>query len=282
MTQTQASAFDDNFHRVRFIMVQPSHPGNVGAAARAIKTMGFGDLCLVDPLDPDVAQNPQAISLASGAVDVLEQATIVPTLAHALEPVTLAFALTARPRYLGPPAADIRQTAELSHEHLRQHAGTVAIVLGTERVGLTNDHISQCQYVCHIPANPEYSSLNVAQALQLAAWELRYALLAESGASLLPHTDGKADPGKELAPQAKVQALLQHWEQAIESVKFLDPKHPKKLVPRMQHLFGRAQLSLDEVDMLRGLCTAMIKTAKTAGHPIPEQRKDDSAGPEHR
>jgi hypothetical protein len=89
MTQTQASAFDDNFHRVRFIMVQPSHPGNVGAAARAIKTMGFGDLCLVDPLDPDVAQNPQAISLASGAVDVLEQATIVPTLAHALEPVTL-------------------------------------------------------------------------------------------------------------------------------------------------------------------------------------------------
>ena len=107
-------------------------------------------------------------------------------------------------------------------------------------------------------------------------------MLAESGAPLLPHTEGKVDPGKALATQAKVQALMQHWEQAIESVKFLDPKHPKKLVPRMQHLFGRAQLSLDEVDMLRGLCTAMIKTARAAGHPIPEQRKEESAGPEQR
>ncbi|WP_341667288.1 RNA methyltransferase [Alcaligenes sp. SDU_A2] len=269
MTQTQASAFNDNFDRVRFIMVQPSHPGNVGAAARAIKTMGFGQLCLVDPQDPHVQHDPQAIALASGATDVLASARIVPTLAQALEPVTLAFALTARPRYLGPPAADIRQTAELSRDHLRQHTGTVAIVLGTERVGLANEHIDQCQYVCHIPANPEYSSLNVAQALQLAAWELRYALIADHG-ELIPHTEGKADPGKELATQDKVQALMAHWEQAIESVKFLDPRHPKKLVPRMRHLFTRKQLTVDEVDMLRGLCTAMIKTAHAAGFPVPE------------
>ena len=275
MTQTQASAFDDNFHRVRFIMVQPSHPGNVGAAARAIKTMGFGELCLVDPQTPDVQQDPQAIALASGATDVLASAIIVPTLSQALEPVTLAFALTARPRYLGPPAADIRQTAELSREHLRRHAGTVAIVLGTERVGLANEHIDQCQYVCHIPANPEYSSLNVAQALQLAAWELRYALISGQG-DLIPHTEGKADPGKELATQDKVQALMAHWEQAIESVKFLDPKHPKKLVPRMRHLFSRNQLTLDEVDMLRGLCTAMIKTARAAGFHVPEAGSPDT------
>ena len=275
MTQTQASAFNDNFDRVRFIMVQPSHPGNVGAAARAIKTMGFGELCLVDPQTPDVQQDPQAIALASGATDVLASAIIVPTLAQALEPVTLAFALTARPRYLGPPAADIRQTAELSRDHLRSRPGTVAIVLGTERVGLANEHIDQCQYVCHIPANPEYSSLNVAQALQLAAWELRYALIAGEG-DLIPHTEGKADPGKELATQDKVQALLAHWEQAIESVKFLDPKHPKKLVPRMRHLFNRNQLTLDEVDMLRGLCTAMIKTARAAGFHVPEARSPDT------
>lgn len=256
-------------------MVQPSHPGNVGAAARAIKTMGFGELCLVDPQTPDVQQDPQAIALASGATDVLAKAIIVPTLAQALEPVTLAFALTARPRYLGPPAADIRQTAELSRDHLRSSPGTVAIVLGTERVGLANEHIDQCQYVCHIPANPEYSSLNVAQALQLAAWELRYALIAGQG-DLIPHTEGKADPGKELATQDKVQALLAHWEQAIESVKFLDPKHPKKLVPRMRHLFNRNQLTLDEVDMLRGLCTAMIKTARAAGFHVPEARSPDT------
>ncbi|WP_454004914.1 RNA methyltransferase [Alcaligenes sp. Marseille-Q7550] len=275
MTQTQASAFNDNFDRVRFIMVQPSHPGNVGAAARAIKTMGFGDLCLVDPQDPGVLQDPQAISLASGATDVLASALIVPTLARALEPVTLAFALTARPRYLGPPPADIRRTAELSRDHLRSHSGAVAIVLGTERVGLANEHIAQCQYVCHIPANPEYSSLNVAQALQLAAWELRYALIAAQGADLIPHTEGKADPGKELATQDKVQALMAHWEQAIESVKFLDPRHPKKLVPRMRHLFARNQLTVDEVDMLRGLCTAMIKTARAAGFPVPGQPSPD-------
>ena len=256
-------------------MVQPSHPGNVGAAARAIKTMGFGELCLVDPQTPDVQQDSQAIALASGATDVLAKAIIVPTLAQALEPVTLAFALTARPRYLGPPAADIRQTAELSRDHLRSSPGTVAIVLGTERVGLANEHIDQCQYVCHIPANPEYSSLNVAQALQLAAWELRYALIAGQG-DLIPHTEGKADPGKELATQDKVQALLAHWEQAIESVKFLDPKHPKKLVPRMRHLFNRNQLTLDEVDMLRGLCTAMIKTARAAGFHVPEARSPDT------
>ena len=256
-------------------MVQPSHPGNVGAAARAIKTMGFGELCLVDPQTPDVQQDPQAIALASGATDVLASAIIVPTLSQALEPVTLAFALTARPRYLGPPAADIRQTAELSREHLRRHAGTVAIVLGTERVGLANEHIDQCQYVCHIPANPEYSSLNVAQALQLAAWELRYALISGQG-DLIPHTEGKADPGKELATQDKVQALMAHWEQAIESVKFLDPKHPKKLVPRMRHLFSRNQLTLDEVDMLRGLCTAMIKTARAAGFHVPEAGSPDT------
>lgn len=274
MTQTQATPFSQNFAQVRFIMVQPSHPGNVGAAARAIKTMGFNQLCLVDPKDPSVLQHPEAQSLASGATDILAQASVVSTLAQALEPVTLAFALTARARYLGPPPLDIRQTAELSRTHLDQNAGQVAIVLGTERVGLENEHISLCQYLCHIPANPEYSSLNVAQALQLAAWEMRYALLSNTGADLLPHTEGKADPGKQLASNDKVHALLEHWERAIEGVKFLDPKHPKKLVPRMQHMFRRNQLTLDEVDMLRGLCTAMIKTAKAAGHYVPEKLGD--------
>lgn len=272
MTQTQATAFTKNFARVRFIMVQPSHPGNVGAAARAIKTMGFSELCLVAPKDPDVQHHPEAVSLASGATDVLAKAFIVPCLAEALKPVTLAFALTARARYLGPTPMDIRATATLSQQHLSQHPGQVAIVLGTERVGLENEHISLCQYLCHIPANPEYSSLNVAQALQLAAWEMRYALLSDTGTSLIPHTEGKADPGKELASNDKVYALLEHWEQAIESVKFLDPKHPKKLMPRMRHMFNRNQLSNDEVDMLRGLCTAMIKTARAADFPVPEKQ----------
>lgn len=277
MTSLSRAEQGPAFERVRFIMVQPSHPGNVGAAARAIKTMGFGDLCLVAPRFDDMTRQPEAVALASGATDVLEAATLVPTLADALAPVTLAFALTARPRFLGPPACDIRVAAGFAQEHLSQRdTGRVAIVLGTERSGLTNEEIGLCQRVCHIPANPEYSSLNVAQALQLAAWELRYALLAHTGAPTVPLTEGKRDRGAEPASGERVQAFLEHWEEALVSVKFLDPDHPKKLVPRMRHLYARNAMSNDEVDMLRGVCTAMIKAARIAyaGDP-PRGAGDD-------
>jgi len=265
MTSLPRSEPSPSFQRVRFIMVQPSHPGNVGAAARAIKTMGFGDLCLVAPRYEDMTRQPEALAMASGATDVLEAAGTVPTLADALSPVTLAFALTARPRFLGPPACDIRVAADLARQHLGLvPTGAVAIVLGTERSGLTNEDIGLCQRVCHIPANPEYSSLNVAQALQLAAWEMRYALLEQAGAATLPVTHGKPNPGAQPASGERVLALMKHWEEALVWVKFLDPEHPKKLVPRMRHLFARNALSNDEVDMLRGVCTAMIKAARIA------------------
>ena len=253
------------FGQVRFIMVQPSHPGNVGAAARAIKTMGFHDLCLVAPRFADVLEQPDAQSLASGATDVLASVQIVPTLAEALSPVTLAFALTARARVLGPPACDIREAAQISCQHLQDTTqARVAIVLGTERSGLTNEDVALCQRVCHIPANPEYSSLNVSQALQLAAWELRYTLAQAASLPLLPTTEGQANDGDLPATSESIQALMTHWEQAITQVRFLDPAHPKKLMPRMRHMFGRNNLTRDEVDMLRGLCTAMIKTAARA------------------
>src|SRR5690554_2415519 len=267
MTHTISPETAGAFARVRFIMVHPSHPGNVGAAARAIKTMGFHDLCLVAPRFPDVLDHPDALALASGATDVLASVQIVPDLAQALAPVTLAFALTARARVLGPPACDIRVAAEDSCRHIQEKSGLVAIVLGTERSGLTNEDIALCQRVCHIPANSEYSSLNVSQALQLAAWELRYALAKAAGMPLLPATYGRLDPGAELAPNEKVHALLAHWEQAITEVGFLDPEHPKRLVPRMKHLFSRIAMTHDEVDMMRGLCTAMIKTARQAKRP---------------
>ncbi|WP_237173779.1 MULTISPECIES: RNA methyltransferase [Alcaligenaceae] len=243
-------------------MVQPSHPGNVGAAARAIKTMGFHDLCLVAPRFADVLSQPEAQSLASGATDVLAAVQIFPDLRHALEGVTLAFAMTARARVIGPPACDIRVAAEASREHLALPLNRVAVVLGTERSGLTNEDIAMCQRICHIPANPAYSSLNVSQALQLAAWELRYALAITAGLPLMPTTEGRPDAGSQLAPNEKVQALLTHWEQAITEVGFLDPLHPKKLMPRMRHMFSRNALTQDEVDMMRGLCSAMIKTAQ--------------------
>lgn len=250
-------------------MVQPSHPGNVGSAARAIKTMGFQDLVLVDPKFPDVTTQPEAIALASGAVDVLERARVCATLDEALAPVTLAFALTARVRDLGPPPCDIRQAAELAAAHIASpDAGCTAVVLGTERAGLTNAQIALCHRICHIPANPEYSSLNVAQALQLAAWELRYALLKADNAPMLPASSAQhADPGAALATSEAVLAFLKHWEEALIQVEFLDPAHPKKLMPRMRHLFSRSALTRDEVDMLRGVCTAMLRKTRSTSPP---------------
>ena len=240
-------------------MVEPSHPGNVGSAARALKTMGFADLVLVNPREPQAPSHPEAIALASGAGDVLAAATLCDTLEQALAPMTMAFALTARSRDLGPPSCDIRQAAELARQHLQgfdeAQDTRVAIVLGTERSGLTNEQIALCHRICHIPANPEYTSLNVAQALQLAAYELRYALLGPATPAPL---EGRAAP----APVEAVAALLAHWEQALIAVEFLDPQHPKKLMPRMRHLFSRAQLSRDETDLLRGVCTAMVAQSK--------------------
>jgi len=243
-------------------MTQPSLPANVGAAARAIKTMGFADLVLVAPKTPDVTHHPDALALASGATDVLQSAAVVATLAEALAPVTLAFALTARSRDLGPPACDIRTAAGLSQQHLREHSDTrVAVVLGCERAGLANEHIALCQRICHIPANPDYSSLNVAQALQLAAWELRYALREDADHAAPTPKPKPAQLGHAPADNQSVQALLAHLEEALIAVDFLDPQHPKKLMPRLHHLFGRASLSRDEVALLRGVCTAMLAAA---------------------
>lgn len=254
----------DFFSRVRFIMVSPSHPGNVGSAARAIKNMGFNELHLVTPGTPDVLHHPDALALASGAGDILAQTCIHDSLADALGPTTLAFALTARARALGAAPCDIREAAMQSAATLAQAGTQIAIVLGTERSGLSNEEILLCQQVCHIPANPAYSSLNVSQALQLAAWEMRYALLPLSHLARLPDTHGRHDPGSDPASNASIQAMLDHFEQALEAVEFLDPKHPKKLVPRMRQMWTRNHLSVDEVAMVRGMCTAMLRTARLA------------------
>lgn len=241
------------FERTRFIMVGTSHPGNVGSAARAIKTMGFAELVLAAPQRENLTTHPEAIALASGAVDILEKAIIVDSLEAALAPVTLSFALTARERDMGPPVVDIRQAAHEASTHLSQASNTqIAIILGSERIGLDNAQISRCHRICHIPANPTYSSLNVAQALQLAAWELRYAYQSLSPEQL-------NNDATEYASQEKIEALIQHWEQALIHIGFLNPAHPKKLMPRMRHWFNRSQLTQEETDMMRGVCTQILK-----------------------
>lgn len=276
--------------RVRFIMVSPTHPGNVGSAARAIKNMGFGDLVLVNPKDSGILAHEEALALASGAADILETAQIAPDLDTALTGITLAFALTARTRDMGPPSLDIRQTAQLSRTHLNNHTDTrIAIVLGTERTGLDNDDISRCHRICHIPANPSYSSLNVSQALLLAAWELNYAMQApptarhistpapaaasQSLSTVTQELTERPDlllstpahsytdiADRDYAPAEKVEAFINHWESALIGIDFLNPNHPKKLMPRMRYMFTRIHMTQEEVDMMRGVCTNILKT----------------------
>lgn len=259
------------FDRTRFIMLGTTHPGNVGSAARAIKTMGFKQLVLAAPKDKGYLCHPEAIALASGAVDVLESAIICDSLSEALAPVTLSFALTARSRDMGPPAMDIRHAAIEANAHLRHsEQAQVAIILGPERIGLDNEEVSRCHRICHIPANPEYSSLNVAQALQLAAWELRYALISAnpptwSAASAMQGLGLSTDEAtlsinQALAPQAQVESFIDHWQEALIHLGFLNPEHPKKLMPRMRYLFNRSHMTQEEVDMMRGVCSKIIKS----------------------
>lgn len=249
-------------------MVKPHHPGNVGATARAMKTMGFNALWLVDPLDKNVTHHEDAIALASGAQDVLQNACIVDSLEAALASSTLAFGLTARPREIGPPVLDIRQAACLSEEIIRSQPGAaLSFVLGTERYGLQNEELALCQRLCHIPANPHYSSLNVSQAAQLVAWELRYALATAAGLPLLPSTESKPNPDLEPASTKEVQDFIAHFEEALIAIDFLNPKQPGRMMRRLQHLFHRAGLSHHETRTLRGICKAILQTANKAAPP---------------
>lgn len=252
--------------RTHFIMTNPSHPGNVGAAARALKTMGFKHLRLVKPKIDNITQHEDAVAFASGAQDVLAASREFSEFGKALKGVTLSFALTARPRDLGPNCLNIREVALLAQEHLAAaEDNQVAVVLGTERTGLSNEQISHCHYICYIPANPEYSSLNVAQAVQLAAWELRYALVEEN-----PYNKSKGDkklnfppPIQDpLAPQEQVEALLTHWQKALEAIDFIDPQQPKKTMLKMRYWMLRSRLTQNETDMMRGVCTQILKNIK--------------------
>jgi tRNA/rRNA methyltransferase len=234
----------------RFILIGASHPGNVGAAARAIKVMGFSDLVLVAPRFADVLQQPEAHALASGATDVLQRARIVPTLAEALDGITYACATAMTPRDFGPPT---RAPRELFGE-LAAGAQRIALVFGSERYGMSNDDVYRCHVCLSIPTMPEYGSLNLAQAVQLLAYDWRQAL---GGFPVQPRT---VDPA--LADSVAVQGALDHWQRTLAAIDFLDPAVPRKLMPRLQQLLNRAQLTNDEVHILRGIARAVDKSRR--------------------
>ena len=227
--------------RIRVVLCRPSHPGNIGAAARAMKTMGLSQLCLVRPKRfPD----PDARALARGALDILESARECADLDEALVGTTLSVALSARPRELSHSSIDARSAArELVAAARRDEA---AIVFGNETVGLTNREIMRCSRLARIPASEEYASLNLAQAVQVMAYEARMAALEP--AAVLPKSDS--------APHEDIEQLYAHWEKSLYASGFLHPRDPRKLMQRLRRLMARARLEKVEVSLLRGMLAA--------------------------
>ena len=234
----------------RFILVNTSHPGNVGATARAMKVMGFSQLVLVRPRFADVLCQEETVAMASGAADILARARIVETMEEALEGVTFACATAMTPRDFGPPTREPRSL----FSELSASAHTVGFVFGSERYGMSNEDVYRCHAVLSIPTHPEYGSLNLAQAVQLLAYDWRQAL---GGFEVQPRTTDA-----NLADGQAVQGLLTHLEQGLADIGFLDPAAPKKLMPRLNQLFNRAQLTAEEVHILRGLARQMTKVSK--------------------
>ncbi|UCV06627.1 RNA methyltransferase [Dechloromonas denitrificans] len=239
--------------RIRVVLCRPSHPGNIGAVARAMKTMGLSSLYLVQPKQfPD----PEADTRATGAVDLLEKAKITVSLAEALAGSVFAVALSARQRDLGPAIGQPRETvarllAEAEH-------GDVALVFGNETVGLSNEEILHCQAAVTIPTNPDFSSLNLGSAVQVLCYECRMAAFSErppvAGQGVTPFVSPTASLDE-------VEGLFGHLESVMTDTGFFNPAQPGRLMPKLRRMFGRVRLEKDEINILRGiLASTQVKT----------------------
>ncbi len=272
--------------QTRFILINTSHAGNVGAAARAMKTMGFDELVLVAPRWPNVLRREETIQRASGALDVLAQCRIVQTLDEALDGMTHLCATAMTPRDFGPPTVTPREhfASLLKQEQIAlvQHglqadlapkpaAQTgVGFLFGCERFGMRNEDVYRCHAALSIPSNPQFGSLNLAAALQVVAYEWRLALggfpgLDNYGPAVRPEpveglqaSTSSARTAVQ-ADAAQVSGMLAHLEQALVALEFLDPAAPKKLMPRLNSLFNRAQVTQEEIHILRGVAKAILK-----------------------
>jgi len=242
------------FNRLRFVLVETSRPGNIGAAARAIKNMGFSELVLVNPRFADAAQQEEAIAFASGANDVLAAVRIVGSIEEALVDCNYAAAVTARLREFSPPVISPRTLATRLNEETTLRA---AVVFGNERFGLPNEIVEKCNVLINIPANPDYSSLNLAQAVQVLAYEARMACM---GDTLV--TDSNIGFQGEAAGMTQIDGMYVHLEQALVAIDFLDADNPKKLMPRLKRLFSRTQLETEEVNIMRGIAKQILAKCK--------------------
>ncbi len=240
---------------IRFVLVETSHPGNIGAVARAMKNMGLADLTLVKPRE---FPHPEATARASGADDLLATVRVCDTLQEAIAGCGLVFATTARTREQYFRVLEVREAGQRIVAEARAGAGTVAVLFGTERFGLSNEHLLAAHALLRIPANPEYESLNIAMAAQLIAYEIRMAW----------HRPGEAVPPREvpLATPEQMERFFEHLEQVMTEADFRDrTQSGTHLMGRIRRMFNRAELDGNEVNILRGILTAVQSRRRRAG-----------------
>lgn len=236
---------------IRIVLVETSHTGNMGSTARAMKTMGLTNLYLVNPL---VKPDSQAIALAAGASDIIGNASIVDTLDEALEGCRLVVGTSARSRTLQWPMLEPRECGVKMTQEAKQ--SPVALVFGRERVGLTNDELQQCHYHVAIPANPDYSSLNLAMAVQILAYDIRVAWLEQQQAEN-PEIMNSADQ-EDVYPLAEdLTRFYQHLEKVLLNIGFIRAAHPGQVMNKLRRLFNRARPESQELNILRGILSAI-------------------------
>lgn len=251
---------------IRVVLVGTSHPGNIGGAARAMKNMGLVQLVLVDPQDFPSAD---ADARASGASDILQAAQVVGTLEEALIGCRLVLGTSARDRHIPWPMLEPRECGVAACEQAQQGA-QVALVFGREYAGLTNDELQRCHFHVHIPSDPAFSSLNLAAAVQVLAYEVRMAWLAaqEQPAKPVPVVEQDEEP----VTADELESFYRHLEQALVEIRFLDPDKPRHLMSRLRRLYGRSAVNKLEMNILRGILTETIKAAR--GEHLRQEKAD--------
>jgi tRNA (cytidine32/uridine32-2'-O)-methyltransferase len=240
--------------KIRMVLVNTTHPGNIGGAARAIKNMGLTELYLVQPREYPA---PRAVWRAAGARDILTNVKVVESLDEAIAGCGLVVGTSARERRIPWPLINPRECGEKIWGEAARH--NVALLFGREDRGLTNAELQKCHYHVHIPSNPDYSSLNLATAVQVLAYEVRMASLQDEN-GVLPSMDEWDQP---LATADELELFHHHLAETMAMLNFYDPDNPKQLLTRMRRLFNRTRMDKMEVSMLRGLLTAAGRTKET-------------------
>jgi len=252
-----------SLQKIRVVLVNTSHAGNIGGAARAMKNMGLSRLVLVDPEDFPSAN---AVARASGATDILDSAQVVATLEEALVGCSLVLGTSARDRRIPWPLLDPRECASVSVEQAAS-GGEVALVFGREYAGLTNEELQRCQYHVHIPSDPQFSSLNLAAAVQVLTYEVRMAwLVAEGRPTKVEKLETTAMLDAQPVTVDELENYFGHLEQTLVDIGFLDPAKPRHLMPRLRRLYGRSGISKLEMNILRGILTETQKAARGEPH----------------